>query len=433
MNRIHVLIADDNAMYRQAFARNLRLQGYEVLEAENGEEALALVRAQTEPLVVVTDLAMRTDREGLDLIRWLKSEMPLLPIILISAVGTFEEGALATQYGAAYAFSKSRIEEELDPLYQQINRCHASFVKNRDILQKVRALGERQDSIQPPQAEAAVVQLQQYLLDAEVDSYVKGEVFERLLALRSAELRSALQQRATSLMEAGREGARAIGLKEVDDLLRAELPSFDRLSPESRETLRTAEFLYRQQPRLGEDIDFSRNIGFSYCFAVENEAKTVLRRKISRFLESKNTYKLLETLYDAKTRGLDLFYHQYLLQLQHQRRFEVTIENVSQTLARIREHAERYKPDGLKALGIMIICFGRRYEFRRVNATVKIDNPLSLKGLDSDNDVLTFAELLTSLQHYRNPYIHPEISDMQKVSKIRETTLRCLICISRLV
>jgi CheY-like chemotaxis protein len=430
MKPIRVLVVDDNAMYREAFARNLRLQGYDVLEAEHGEEAMGIVRGQSEPFVVVTDLQMRTEREGLELIRRLKSEIPLVPIIMISAVGTFEEGALATQYGAAFVVSKSRIEEELDPLYAQINRVHAAYIKNHAILQKVGEIGEKPEASPPADA---IAQLQQYLSDPEVDPYVKGEVFERLLALRSAEILSAVQQRLTSLVGEGREGAPAVGLKEIDDLLRAELPSFDRLAPESRESLRTAEFLYRQQSSLGEDIDFSRNIGFSYCFGVENEAKTVLRRKISRFLESKSTYKLIQALYDTKSRNVDLFYHQYLLQLQHQRRLEVTTDNVSQTLARILEHESRYKPDGMKALGIMIICFGRTYEFRRANGIMKIDNPLNLKGLDNDNDVLTFAELLTGLQHYRNPYIHPEISDMQKVSKIRETTLRCMVCISRLV
>ncbi|MCX8036707.1 MAG: response regulator [Candidatus Sumerlaeia bacterium] len=433
MKPIHVLIADDNAMYRQAFARNLRLQGYEVFEAENADDAMAIVRTQSDPLVVVTDLAMRTDREGLDLIRRLKSERPLLPIILISAVGTFEEGAMATQYGAARVFSKSRIEEELDPLYDEINRCHASYLKNAAILRHVRNLGEQMDTMESGEVEATVAHLQEVLGDGEVLPYVKGEVFERLLDLRSAEVRAALQKKASLLIESAPNGKPALGLKEVDDLLRAELSTFDRLSPESHEALRTAEFLYRQQSRLGQEIDLSRNIGFSYCFAVENEAKVVLRRKLTRFLEAKSTYKLLEVLYNYKTRSLDLFFHQYLLQLQHQRRLEVTIENVAQTFARIREHEARYKPDGLKALGIIIFCFGRTYEFRRGTVPMLIDNPLNLKGLDDDNEVLTFAELLTGLQHYRNPYIHPEISDMQKVSKIRDTTLRCLTCIGKLV
>jgi len=436
MKPIRVLIVDDHALYREAFARNLRLQGYEVLEAEHGEEALAVVRAQTEPTVVVTDLQMRTEREGLDLIRQLKSEMPLMPVIMISAVGTFEEGALATQYGAAYVVSKSRIEEQLDPLYEQINRCHAAYVKNHAILRKVEEISEQMTGAiheLPFQPDEVIAELQQYLSDSEVNSYVKGEVFERLLALRSAEILSATQRRLSSLVAERPEGAPVIGLKEIDDLLRVELPSVDRLAPDSRESLRTAEFLYRQQASLGEDINFSRNIGFSYCFSVENEAKTVLRRKLSRFLESKSTYKMIQSLYDPKSRSVDLFYHQYLLLLQHQRRLEVTTDNVAQTLARILEHESRYKPDGLKALGIIILCFGRTYEFRRSTGAIRIDNPLALKGLDSDNEVLTFAELLTGLQHYRNPYIHPEISDMQKVSKIRETTLQCLNCISRLV
>lgn len=425
MKPIRVLIVDDNAMYREAFARNMRLQGYEVLEAEHGEEALSIVRSESEPMVVVTDLQMRTEREGLELIRRLKNEMPLIPIIMISAVGTFEEGALATQYGAAYVVSKSRIEEELDPLYDQINRCHEAYVKNSEALRKVHEIAERAEDAN---ATEAIAQLQQYLSDPDLDSYVKGEVFERLIALQSTEMRKAAEQRATTLA-----ADRAVGLGEIEDLLRKELPTVDRLTIESLQSLRTAEFLYRQQSRMVGDIDFSRNIGFSYCFAVENEAKAVLRRKLGRFLESKNTYKLIQQLYDTKSRTVDLFFHQYLLQLQHQRRLEVTTDNVRLTFARILEHQARYKPDGLKALGIIILCFGRTYEFRRGSGRMRIENPLNLKGLDGDEEVLRFAELLIGLQHYRNPYIHPEISDMEKVSKIRDTALRCLTYVARLV
>ena len=36
----NVLIVDDNQNYRQAFTRNLLLEGYEVFEAEDSDEAL---------------------------------------------------------------------------------------------------------------------------------------------------------------------------------------------------------------------------------------------------------------------------------------------------------------------------------------------------------------------------------------------------------
>jgi hypothetical protein len=68
-----------------------------------------------------------------------------------------------------------------------------------------------------------------------------------------------------------------------------------------------------------------------------------------------------------------------------------------------------------------------------MNQTLKVDNPLGLKGLDSDEDVLKFANLMVGLQHYRNPYIHPEISEMQKVSKLRDTAIECLRYIWKLV
>ena len=45
---------------------------------------------------------------------------------------------------------------------------------------------------------------------------------------------------------------------------------------------------------------------------------------------------------------------------------------------------------------------------------------------------MRFAELLVNLQHYRNPYIHPEISDMEKLSIIRDTAFECLNLASRI-
>jgi hypothetical protein len=142
--------------------------------------------------------------------------------------------------------------------------------------------------------------------------------------------------------------------------------------------------------------------------------------------------KLIRQLLDNRTGQLDIFYHQYLLRLQQQMNFDFTIDNVRQVFQRILEHESRYKPDGLKALGIMIVCFGRDYSLKGLKGNVKVANPLSLKSFNTDDEVLRFAYLLVSLQHYRNPYIHPEISEMEKVSKIRATAVECLREIARI-
>ena len=142
--------------------------------------------------------------------------------------------------------------------------------------------------------------------------------------------------------------------------------------------------------------------------------------------------KLIKKLLDDRTGQLDIFYHQYLLRLQQQINFDFTIDNVRQVFQRILEHESRYKPDGLKALGIMIVCFGRDYTVKSLKGNIKVANPLSLKSFDSDGEILHFAYLLVSLQHFRNPYIHPEISEMEKVSKIRDTAIECLSQIARI-
>ena len=80
----------------------------------------------------------------------------------------------------------------------------------------------------------------------------------------------------------------------------------------------------------------------------------------------------------------------------------------------------------------MVLCFGRTYTWTKQGRTMTVNNPLALKGLADDNEVLAFADHLISLQHYRNPYIHPEISDMEKLSKIRSTAFSCLNMVGRL-
>lgn len=59
-------------------------------------------------------------------------------------------------------------------------------------------------------------------------------------------------------------------------------------------------------------------------------------------------------------------------------------------------------------------------------------NPLGLKGLPNEDDVLHLVHELIKLQHFRNPYIHPEITARQKITIIRESALKCLDYVSKL-
>lgn len=433
-----ILIVDDNRIYREAFRRNLLLQNYEVVEAEDTQEALERIGEQ-QPDVVITDLQMRTETEGLELIKAVKSTTPLVPIIMISAVGTFEEGALAQRYGASAVLSKSRIEDEIERLYKAIEDSRADLEKNRQydaVVQRARSVLSEEGA----DPSAVQEELRELLAKKDVHDYLRQEAFElydqvnERAATEAAkrQVEQAVQQAQSSAASAAPASPAAKNLEAVEASLRDAMPAYDTFSEDSKESLRIAEFLYDQQKAIPGSIDFSRNVGFSYCFAVENEAKVRMAKRLQKFLGHEQTYMLIMEMMENNNQSLSVYYHQHLLLLLRGRDMEFTIDNVKQTLRRLLEHQARYKPDGLKALGIMLISFARTYQWQKKNKTIKVHNPLGLKGLASEDEVLRFAELLISLQHFRNPYIHPEISELEKLSIIRSTTFECLNLASKL-
>ncbi len=416
-----VLIVDDNELYRTAFRRNLLLQNYDVVEAENGEHALKIYE-QDSPDIVVTDLSMRTPTEGLDLIRNIKQIDPLMPVVLISAVGTFEEGSIAKELGAEKVLMKQKIDEHIEDLYKAIEEARESGGKLRVVRQEVEDIASTQDEVTSERIE----RLRQIIAQPNQHPVILTEAYDALTAATTQEIRATLENEL--------EGASELSIKEVESQLKERLPELHKFSEDTVKELKTAEYFYTRHESGDHEVgvDFSRNIGFSYCFAVENEAKVKLRKKLQKFLSDKNSVKLIRNLMDKKTGQLDLFYHQYLLRLEQTISFDFTVDNVRQVFQRILEHESRYKPDGLKALGIMIVCFGRQYKVKTIKSEVEVSNPLGIKALDNDDEILKFAHLLVSLQHYRNPYIHPEISEMEKVSNIRDVALQCLEQIARL-
>jgi DNA-binding NarL/FixJ family response regulator len=99
-----VLLVDDEALVRHTFEPGLRLNGYEVLHAGDGDEALDVLSSAPVD-VVVTDLAMPR-REGIETIIEIRRRFPHVKVIALSGVfGGFYLG-MARQLGAAAALSK---------------------------------------------------------------------------------------------------------------------------------------------------------------------------------------------------------------------------------------------------------------------------------------------------------------------------------------
>jgi DNA-binding response OmpR family regulator len=92
-----VLVVDDEPQIRRALAINLRVRGYEVDLAHDGEQALELA-ARHHPDIVVLDLAL-PGINGVDVIRGLRG-WSQLPIVVLSVHETEADKIAALDAGA---------------------------------------------------------------------------------------------------------------------------------------------------------------------------------------------------------------------------------------------------------------------------------------------------------------------------------------------
>lgn len=80
-----ILVIDDDSGLRDVMRRALTSAGHVVVQAENGRIGLEAIR-RAPPDLVITDLLM-PEREGLQVIRELRANGSLLPILAISGGG----------------------------------------------------------------------------------------------------------------------------------------------------------------------------------------------------------------------------------------------------------------------------------------------------------------------------------------------------------
>ncbi len=92
-----VLVVDDEPIVRSVVARYLEREGYETLEAGDGETARELLERES-PALVVLDL-MLPGIDGLSLCRWIRSRSDL-PVIMLTALGEESDRIVGLEIGA---------------------------------------------------------------------------------------------------------------------------------------------------------------------------------------------------------------------------------------------------------------------------------------------------------------------------------------------
>jgi CheY-like chemotaxis protein len=104
-----VLVVDDHAHAREVISRLLEAEGYDVVIATNGTEAIQMLEENEDIGAVVTDVSM-PDMTGVELAYHVRDHYPTLPIVIVSGdIGEMERSVIAR---AGVPFLKKPVHAE---------------------------------------------------------------------------------------------------------------------------------------------------------------------------------------------------------------------------------------------------------------------------------------------------------------------------------
>lgn len=113
MEKIKILVVDDDDSIRGYIAKLLKQGGYEVLSASGGKEALNILRREEDFSLVILDVIM-PEMDGLETLGEIRKVQPDLPVLMLSALGQTTIIVKAMKAGATDYLVKPFEEDELE-------------------------------------------------------------------------------------------------------------------------------------------------------------------------------------------------------------------------------------------------------------------------------------------------------------------------------
>jgi two-component system response regulator PilR (NtrC family) len=108
---MRILIVDDEEVLRDVLDVMLRREGFEILTAASGEEALNVLETEEVDLVILD--VMLPGISGIDTLRSIRISTPALPVIVITAFSSIDGAIEAMKYGAFHYIPKPFKNEEV--------------------------------------------------------------------------------------------------------------------------------------------------------------------------------------------------------------------------------------------------------------------------------------------------------------------------------
>lgn len=120
--RRKILVVEDDRTLRQALTFNLAREGYELVTAGDGENAMAIARAQRLDLILLD--VMLPGMSGVEVLRTLRREGVDVPVIIVSAKGEEIDRVVGLKVGADDYVAKPFSRPELLARIEAVLRRH---------------------------------------------------------------------------------------------------------------------------------------------------------------------------------------------------------------------------------------------------------------------------------------------------------------------
>ncbi len=108
----NILVVEDDTAMRQSCAKLFRLEGYGVVEASSGADALDHIKGQGDIDIVLTDIKM-PKMDGMTLLKEIKSLDSGIVVVLMTGYGSIKNAIEAMKHGAADYITKPFDSNEL--------------------------------------------------------------------------------------------------------------------------------------------------------------------------------------------------------------------------------------------------------------------------------------------------------------------------------
>ena len=168
-----ILVVDDEATVREAMSEWLREAGHQVFTAENGHQALDLIKKEGVE-IVLADMVM-PGMDGLELLRKIKEISPHIGVLIITAYGSIPAAITAIKEGAWDFIEKPFCPERVESVIQNLAEHQRLLKENISLRQRLKERYRFEDIIAKSHKMQQILEMVQTVAQSNATVLITGE------------------------------------------------------------------------------------------------------------------------------------------------------------------------------------------------------------------------------------------------------------------